>query len=1443
MTIDAVPLFRSFSLVSKSETDSDQEDIRFLWGDQKRMGWQELEKKFRCVILAEAGAGKTFEMTARAQQLHTSGCSAFLIRIEDIADGFESAFEVGSVAIFETWLGSQTEAWFFLDSVDEARLVNPRAFEKAIKRFAARIKPAGRRAHIFISSRPYAWRAQSDKDLIERELSFEEPPPKRVDSGEHGLVKHDVADSGKPESALCVYKLDPLDWQGIRIFAKHRGAPQIDRLIADLQRKNLLSMAARPFDLEGILAKWRVDQVLGGRLDLLQHSIDDRLAEIHPDRQQRRPLSSEKARRGARLLAAAVVLTGQPGIRVPDSTHAGAGIDAEVVLGDWAPADVQALLERGIFNDVLYGVVRFRHREIRELLAAEWFGDLLKAGISRSAMQSLFIREQYGRLIITPRLRPVLPWLILFDAEIRTRVLKIAPEISIEGGDAACLPLPQRRALLMDIVQRIADDRGDSASDNSAIARIAHADLADDVCRLVDTYNNNDDALFFLARLVWQGEITACVPALAALSLEAEKGIYVRLAATRAVMTCGNRQQKDSLWAGLLESPEAMPRRLLAEILGGVDPDIGSVENLLRSIGKLDAYQAYRATGLNSALHNFVDRLPADDVMTGSPLLVVMIQGLNSYLARQPYADDRGGTKVSRDFVWLLGLTAHVIERLVISRSAAALSPEVLSVMVRLPSARFGYADEFKEYKSRLHELVPQWQTLNDALFWKSVEESRRRLRENGSERLTGVWRVCPLGHYWSFGVDRFDDVLGFIAMREFLDDQLILLTLALQLFVQAERPGDWLDRLNQAARVNIELQQKLAEFLHPVKSQSDIDYERKQALRENRLKARDRLNERCREQWVERLKATPEVVLHPPRLAAGEMSNDQLHLLKESGGLGFESTSSHGSGWQSLVITFGMEVAQAYRSAAIAHWRAYVPALGSEGGDTRSIPYALIFAMEGLSIEANEVDGFYKSLTEQDARHASRYVVWELNGLPYWFEPLYQAHPRLVLDAVWVELRWELAGAAEVPSTYYILDKLIHFAPWLHVPLGLYLFTWLKDNEVKNADDLRGCVQVMLGGGVDESALSELSQLKIADCKINEQLPIWYALWIYLDATQAVPAAKAWLSCMAQGDALEAAQRLAANLMGESRRPNIWPGRGSFFNAQHLQSLYLLMCQYIKMEDDIDHANGKVYSPGLRDNAQRARDALFNWLSEIPGKDTYVALRRLAQSHPVAKYRPWIAKLAYGRAEKDGDLDCWTAQQVRDYDQGGRLIPTTHRQLFDLAVNRLVDLKGWVEQGNDSPYQTWQRAEGETEMRNLVAGWLGGQAHGCYSCAQENEFANQQRPDILIQSASVSAPVPIELKLLDKDWTGPTLCERLRNQLVGGYLREHTAEYGIMLLVWQGRAAQKRWQIGHQRIHREGLPAALHQYWETISDQFPGVAGIKVVLIDLTVRGEKSVA
>ncbi|MBK0365223.1 hypothetical protein I3B23_12210, partial [Salmonella enterica] len=157
MKLDIISLDRSFTAVHQDSFGDEDEVSTSMGASSGSIKWSQLEDEYRVVILASAGAGKTVEMRSRAEIIKQSGKLAFFIRIEDLNEpDFAWGLEVGSPEEFEAWLVSTEEAWFFLDSVDEARLVAPNAFEKAVKRFAFKISKSRHRAHIYISGRPYA---------------------------------------------------------------------------------------------------------------------------------------------------------------------------------------------------------------------------------------------------------------------------------------------------------------------------------------------------------------------------------------------------------------------------------------------------------------------------------------------------------------------------------------------------------------------------------------------------------------------------------------------------------------------------------------------------------------------------------------------------------------------------------------------------------------------------------------------------------------------------------------------------------------------------------------------------------------------------------------------------------------------------------------------------------------------------------------------------------------------------------------------------------------------------------------------------------------------------------------------------------------------------------------------------------------------------------------
>ena len=1427
-----VPLVRRFSRVPASLEASDEQHIQELFGFSEATTWEAIDKGYRSVVLAEAGAGKTFEMLARATFLERQDRPAFFIRIEEIEDDFQQSFEVGNAGLFEQWLGSVNDAWFYLDSVDEARLENPTTFKRAIRRFGSAIREAQHRAHVCISSRPYAWRPQSDRELIERYLPL---PQRRVEAAGENL---EATDSSESEEAVEVFVLQPLDENDIRQFAQHRSVPDIDPLIRDLDRMDLMSLAGRPFDLEAILDKWACDRTLGGRSDLLSYNVSMRLQEPHdPDRALRQSLNLRKALAGAKRLAAAVVLTGDAGIQVPDAVHTRTGIDAAAVLSDWDLADVRALLERAIFDDVIYGAVRFRHRDVREFLAAGWFSELLQRGRSRLEIESLFFREEYGHQFIAPRLRVVLPWLILDDNGIRSRTLAEYPEVSMEGGDPVRLPLPMRESILSEVVGRLVrnEDYG-AAGENSALARIAHPDLTGRTLALIDQFPDSDEVLFFLGRLVWQGAMSECVARLVPVAADPTREVYVRIAATHAVTTCGTEEQRRALWDALLTGDADMPRELLADLVEAADET--AVPKVLESIEKLSPDSDYSQSRLTSAMHEFAHRLPLPSRCAVHAPISALISGLHGFLHRTP-AIDPGSCDISEHFAWLLGPAMDTIGRLVVARSELALAEHVLALLRSAPTTQHWRAHDFDDRNNKLSELVPGWTELNDALFWYCVATARTERQARGLE-LRDDWPLQWPDPYWAFGANSFPRVLDWVRTRESEDDQLVALSLAFRIFRQAQAPPEWLDCLRTCVGDDTGLVTKLEELVNPVVSEAELKSQREWAEHQRSRERRRRETAQQRSDWLARLKADPDLVRNPPRLPPGECSPDQLLLLREVEHDDLRTNRSEGAAWQTLTDEFGEHVAYAYREAAMAHWRSFRPELRSEGGDTRTIPYSLVFAMAGLAIEADEVEEFPRHLSAAEVRRALRYAVYELNGFPRWLQTMYEEWPEAVLEAVVTELLWELESAESDGPMHYILHDLAFYAPWLHGTLAGRLLCWIRDHDLPRDDALDYSLRILRGAGLDPSQLVLVAKAKAMDHS-SDHCAHWYAVWADAEPETGVEAVTTWLDGLESEEGSRLAQLFITTLMGNRRDAGSGADIGKFQTSTYLKSLYILMHRHIRATEDIDRSGGGVYSPGLRDDAQEARERLFSLLSETPGKEAYVVLSELIEEHPHSNFRPRMESCARRRAEQDGDLEPWTAAQVAEFSERLTRTPTSQRQLLDLTFARITDLKNWVQRGHDSPYRTWQKADDEGEVRNLVVGWLNQRWGNPFTVAQEPELANSQRMDIWLQNQSVPSPVPIELKLLDKDWTGPQLCERLRNQLVGDYMREATGGCGLMLLVWQGNRPDKRWKIDGRMVPLQRLSDALKEYWHTISNSFPHVEAVEVVLIDLTQRARRS--
>jgi len=1271
---DAVPIARRFEPISQ-HYQSEDVPLEEIWpslGRGERKCWATLLDEFRVVILADAGAGKTYELRATAAKLLDEGKSAFFMRLEDIDAAFGDAFEIGTAQAFEAWVGGTGEAWFFIDSVDELRLSEPRAFEAAIRAFAARVQGALQRAHIYITSRPYAWRTSLDRalvaDILPHQLLAEqllgsdgEDDDFASNDGTVGAVERaavseeerdgegdvsgnedegDNGDAGSKKSALSVYLLAPLSDEDIRLFARASGISDLDAFLAALEHRNLFPLARIPFDLRDLIDAWRTNGALGNRLDVLRDSVRRLLTSIGPDSNEH-----GSALEAVQLLAIATTLTGLSNIRLPGlgSAHA---IDATALLDQWKDPSIDRVLASGVFGDPIFGEVRFRHREVRDLLAAEWANAQFARATGRDEVERLIYATPYGIETLRPRLRPLLPWLILFDAVVRERVLRGQPEVALEGGDAASLDRVPREALLATLMEHVVDPLSLSRGlDNAAIARIAQSDLEAFVLTLIERYCGDDDAIFVLARLAWQGELALCLPPLITIAADSARGIYARLVSVRAVATIGTPEQVHALWAAVNADPSPIPRRLLAEFAEYAVVDAETVTLLLASIELLEPRQEFEASGLTYAVNHFVERAFIDDDPSGGDL-AALADGLQRLFDRPPYVQ-RGECHVSENFQWLMGPALLIVERMILARSPAALADAALSILASVPALRFWRSNDYQERKSSVDTLVPAWIELNDALFWHTVAGYRATKSATGGQ-LTDDWPITYIGHFWSFDGLSFSRTLAWVTSRDLADDRSVALARSFTTYMQNDRPQAWLADMRAAVAGDAELKALLQLKLDPPETEIGREHrawERKhnrESAKRNRREARDRAA------FVSEVTADPTRVRNPPGIKRGQFARIHYNLLRMVEGEGLRESRVQGADWRGLIREFGLPVAEAYRDAAIGYWRGYKPGLRSEGANTNQIPYALIFAMAGLDIELSEA-GTAAALTPAHARRAFRYVTWELNGFPRWFETLYRAKPKLGFEFLWNEIAWELENTPAGEALHYVLSDLVYYAPWLHADVAPALFEWLKENQASSVGTLRYLRTIIMNGKcADEYAMATLARAKLADAATpGDQLPTWYAMWVDSEPAVAIADLDALLGDGTLDDPLLFAMAFVTALMGGRSDTGPTRNSGNFKTPTYLKHLYLLMHREIPVADDLDRAGKGVYSPNLRDDAQDARERLFQFLNEISGPIAHDAIRELAQVHPIIRYRESMAAHAKAHAVVDGDLAIWTQDEV----------------------------------------------------------------------------------------------------------------------------------------------------------------------------------------------------
>lgn len=1242
--------FHEFNITADCEEDTESHDFysSFSLLHGEATSWDDLLEKYRAIILAEAGVGKTFEIRQATRRLRREGNAAFFLRLEYISDDFEGSFEEGDVAEFNEWLDSNREGWVLLDSVDEAKLKDARDFEKAIRRISSRLNHALSRTHIFVTSRISAWRAKTDLKLCNDLMSFsvasiKENSSKNQIDEENGLSIHVDSSAGISKTdeesvKFSIYSLDDLSRAQIETFVNAKGIIDTGEFLSGVERFDAWKYTSRPQDLEELIEFWRRNKRIGSHLELMEHSVQRRLTETDQSRADSENISLNMLKDGVQKVAAAATFSNRSSISVLDGGYQ-KGINIREVLQDWTDSQCQSLLSRPIFDDGSYGTVRFHHRSVREFLTARWIQDLIHHNDDIKFIENLTFRKKYGVTVITPAMRPILSWLIIFNRTILTKALKIDPQIIFECGDPSLLPIDVRSRVLQEVCEKMSSERLDSATSYAAVQKFSNSDLSGCVKALLVKHNEDNEVLSFLMRIIWQGNLKELFYEAKSVAKNNLSEKFSRIVAIRAVIEMGDSSDVLDILKSLRGSSR-IDRDVLSEVVDGLSASKEAIDMLFDLLNFADDKSKNRDDGLSQSLTGLVSRSP-DNV------LAYYLDKAMPYLYMEPLIERRY-CEISAQYFWLMDSCLSAVKRQLIEKLPSAISNASLHVLANVHALKHDYDYELRDKLDDFPRLIEQWPEMNAALFWKAVQIARSAIHRINGNRLTDFWSASIHGKFWSFSGKDFFPMLVEIENRKHLDDKLVALSVAFQLYQENKSPRKWASSLKDVVEKQREpeLQNRLNSLLSPPPiSEEEGRWKRKESYWKRREEARKRAEKKNLEKSIKWMSENINLVFNESNLGEGEIIDAHVYLLnrlRKNDNSRFWSSAD----WQSLVPMFGFQVAEAFKNAAVYFWRYHRPEIKSEKSqDDNSTSYKTIFGLVGLEIESKN-NSWVDKLTKKDAELACRYAVCELNGFPSWFPALYEKFPDVVTGFLIQEVLWEIDNTEGELGIHYIIGDIYSHGKYLWGGISADVVFVLEKKSINNSRILEYLVNIIQSSSnISDDKIKEIARDKCSNSTALSCKAIWFSVWFGVEPKAAMRDLSKGLKKLNDEDSANLAMLVITYLV-PSRHDRSLKIRGKFKVPVYLQNLHLLMCKYIHPKEDIDRSNGGVYSPTLRDDAQSARDGLITILKDVPGKESYCALKKIAKRHPSENARMWIKDAAKRKVENEVDIPAWSIDE-----------------------------------------------------------------------------------------------------------------------------------------------------------------------------------------------------
>ena len=1348
------------------------------------VAWDELLRLRRVVILAEAGTGKTEEFKLRTRTLLNEGQCAFFCRMESIAEGgdFREALSLEDEARFEEWRSGDAVGYFFIDSVDEAKL-RVSSVDAALCSLVRALGDAKGRAHVYLSSRASEW------DVGRDFAGFRDHFRDRL--------------GGLPRIAFLL----PLNFEQQGLFVAELGLPGGKAMLESARRLGGY-LVNRPLDLRSTSEYWGKHGRIDSHMKMVEHSVSENLAEWEPERAKRRPLGLDKARRGAENLAATLTLCGESRIRIPSTEFVRKDeVDASEALPDWGAGEIAALLERPIFDPEIYGAVRFHHREAREYLAASWFKRMLDSGASPLRVLPAFQATKYakyGETFVRPAMRPVAAWLAQMECGKFFRpMLKLDPAAMMSHGDPSVLPVKFREDVLRASAKKIADNLETQGVYSIPLDRFGGVDIADAVNELLEKFSSNPDVVAFLLRIVRAGKIAACAGKALNVALDESTPEGLRRSAIYAVADASVADASVERYAKALAEAavnrvDKWTRGTLIGAMHRLFPGAMSIQQFVHCIEKRT--ETWSEFGGNYLLEGIsLEEMATEELR----------EFLDGILTAAKIRSERSGG-------WGESLTAMLAAKALMPLlSSSNASHEDEGILRSIEALEKYQGMGFTGRDEVVKKISANWRLVH-ALYWRAFQRKGRAPWVTSK-----MWRLS----------DSPELLRAFLSdIREQVDAKKreeAFWAIWRGWHPYGPEKADILAEVRAALSADAALSRKLEECLEQA-AKFERRGKRQEVVRSGREQQEKVRKEKELRESVEILRNMSARLRDFGADVPWYVVNNLLYLQQWMLGNNKpkdadESADEHGCPrWESMISVFGEEVARCARDGMMKFWRTYTPPLMSEirgGRGSWSTPCEVSLGMFGLDMLHREQPDWAGRLKEGDAALAAGYAMHSSNHFPPWVSALIRARPDAVTKSFRPEMEWDMRDLPDNASPN-ILQPMLFGGEEVGKFFALTALDILEENSLlrKGAQSYVAGLLRFLKKGDPAGRRARFYRERIAEMDGVDERPFWLAEWMRMDAGAALEELKRQLRDMGDSDAAKKFMTVFCGSLGDETRAHDAEGlrdAGLFDNVGNLREILRLTLKYV----------------------QDFRSALFSHLAfGCSGEEAYRAMMELSADEALDKHTREVLRLhARRRAESDEKSPAWTPAEVIDFAKK-RTPPFGNPDMFFQHVLSVLDeFRDNLENGDFSNAPLLALGS-EREAQLWFADRLRERGWGVFAVAREEEVVGRKKPDIRIRSVEGESMISVEVKIAD-NWPRDELRNALEKQLLQ-YLRDLKARHGVLLLIYKGGNNQG-WKIpGKPPVTFAELTEELKVRAQGLAGESEGVDGIRVVGVDLSKAG-----